>query len=90
MRRAARIDENQPEIVEALRAIEGVTVEVNHDDLLVGYAGNTYWYEIKVGPKSEIKKSQYKLLDEWTGHYKIVWSLQMILNDMGIKNEHNG
>jgi len=35
--------------------------------------------------KGAIKPSQNKLLAEWTGHYQIVWSLDMILDDIGIE-----
>jgi len=93
-RRAAKIDINQPQIVKGLRSIPGVTVELNHDDLLVGYQGVTRWYEIKselaVSRKtgkvleSGIKPSQKKLRAEWKGHYKIVASINEILKDMGI------
>lgn len=83
-RRAARVDTNQGELVKALRRIPSVTVELGHDDILVGYQGKTYWYEIKTGPKAEVKESQKKLLAEWKGHYKIVWTIDMILKDMGI------
>lgn len=90
----AKIDNNQKEIVEALRKIPGVSVEVNHDDILVGCAEVTRWYEIKdpsvvnlktgkVQP-SAIKPSQKKLLETFTGHYKIVWELDQILKDIGI------
>ena len=82
--RANRIDQNQPEIVKALRKIPGVTVELGMDDILVGYQGKTYWYEIKVGEKSAVKPSQVKLLENWKGHYKIVWNLEMILEDIGM------
>lgn len=94
-RQAARIDANQPDIVKALRDIAGVSVYLDVDDILVGYHGKSYWYEIKdpekvfnkdmTFKKGAIKPSQEKLLAEWTGHYKIVWSLDMILEDMGIK-----
>ena len=83
-RQAAKIDANQPEIVKALRKIPGVTVELGMDDILVGYQGVTYWYEIKVSEKSVVKPSQVKLLEEWKGHYKIVWNLEMILEDIGM------
>jgi hypothetical protein len=93
-RRAAKIDSNQPEIVKALRAINGVTVQLSMDDILVGYKGVSYWYEIKepetvsnvtgqVRP-SAIKDSQHKLIAEWKGHYKIVWNIDQILKDIGI------
>ncbi len=84
-RYAARIDANQPEIVKQLREL-GYSVELNHDDILVGIDGVTYWYEIKTSAKAQVKPSQIKLLDNWQGHYKIVWSLEMILADIK-KNE---
>lgn len=83
-RQAAKIDANQPSIVKALRKIPGVTVELGMDDILVGYQGKTYWYEIKVSEKAKVKPSQEKLLAEWKGHYKIVWSIEMILEDIGM------
>lgn len=93
-RRAAKIDSNQPMIVEKLRGIPGVSVEVNHDDILVGYLGRTYWYELKSPDKrssktgkileSAKKDSQKKLERGWKGHYLIVSSLDEILKDIGI------
>jgi hypothetical protein len=82
-RRAARIDTNQPQIVKELRA-RGLSVELDHDDILVGHNGITYWYEIKTSEKAVVKESQKKILAEYKGHYKIVWSTEMILEDMGI------
>ena len=83
-RRVKRTDLNQPAIVKALRDISGVTVQLDVDDILVGYKGRTYWFEIKESPKANIQPSQIDLAENWKGHYKIVWSLDMILADMGI------
>ena len=93
-RRAARVDNNQKYIVDQLRSIPGVTVEVNHDDILVGYKGRTYWFEIK-NPEvanangrvfeSKIKDDQKRIRRTWTGHYKIVSTLEEILKEIGIK-----
>ena len=92
-RRAAKVDANQPGIVQALRKIPGVTVEVGHDDILVGHNGRTYWFELKpesaVGADGEVlaskvKGTQRELEKTWQGHYRIVWSLDQILADMGI------
>jgi len=93
-RRAAKIDSNQPEIVEALRKINGVTVELNHDDILVGYNDFTYWFEIKTPEsvskitglilESAKKESQMKLEREWRGHYRIVSNIDEILSDIGL------
>ena len=93
-RRADKIDENQPEIVDTLRSVPGVTVQVGMDDILVGYKGRNYWYEIKtpdcVSRKtgtildSAKKDSQIKLEKEWKGQYRIVWNVNQILMDLGI------
>jgi|GEM_PF-5567154 len=56
MRRSARIDRNQPEIVEALRKL-GASVQPLHTahdgipDLLVGYQGRNFLLEVKDGTK---------------------------------------
>ena len=93
-RRKDKIDSNQHSIVEALRKIPGVTVEVGKDDVLVGRAGVTYWFEIKTPDQIKkdgsfkagaIKESQEKLLETWCGHYRIVWSLEQILWDINIR-----
>jgi len=92
----SKIDTNQQAIVKALRRIPGVTVEVSHDDILCGRNGVTYWFEIKEPEKclskktgklliSALKPSQVELLDKWTGHYSVVWSLDQILKEIGIK-----
>lgn len=93
-RRKDKIDANQPAIVEALRKIAGVSVQVDHDDILVGRQGKTYWFEIKdpekllkqdgTFRKGEIKDSQQDLLDTWTGHYEVVWELDQILRTIGL------
>jgi hypothetical protein len=93
-RKAAKIDSNQPDIVKDLRETPGIEVAVSHDDILVGYKGKTYWFEIKepdcVSKKtgeileSAKKPSQVKLEKEWTGHYKIVTTVDEILEEIGI------
>jgi len=91
-RQAARVDNNQLDIVKSLRKLPGITVEVGHDDILVGYKGKTYWYEIKSPDAanksgvvfcSKIKPDQKRILRDFTGHYKIVISLEEILDDIG-------
>lgn len=91
-RKAAKVDENQPAIVAYLRSMPGVMVEVNHDDILVGFRGRTFWYEIKTPDavskrtglinESEKKDSQKRLEREWTGHYKIVYCITQIIDDL--------
>ena len=54
MRRAAKVDANQAEIVKALRSI-GCSVQHLHSigrgcpDILVGYRGRNFLFELKVG-----------------------------------------
>ena len=79
--RHKKVDANQPQIVKELRAL-GYSVELDHDDILVGHNGRTYWFEIKTGPKAEIKESQKKLLANFKGHYSIAWSTEMIINEL--------
>jgi hypothetical protein len=79
--RHRKVDANQPQIVKELRAL-GYSVELDHDDILLGHNGRTYWFEIKTGPKAVIKESQKKLLAEYKGHYKIVWSTEMIIKEL--------
>jgi hypothetical protein len=90
-RQAARVDENQSEIVKQLRQL-GFTVQTGMDDILVGARGKTYWFEIKDPDKAvkksggfkagAIKDSQIKLAAEWKGHYAIVHSLEQILEQI--------
>lgn len=90
-RQAARIDENQNQIVSVLRAY-GFSVQVGMDDLLVGFNGRSYWFEIKDPSKTKkkngdykagaVKPSQQKLLHEWRGHYSICCSAEEILEEI--------
>jgi hypothetical protein len=68
MRRAARVDANQAQIVSALRAaganvwILGLPV-----DLLVGYKGWTILMEVKDGPKKRLTALQRDFFENWPG-----------------------
>ena len=62
-RYAARVDENQPDIVKRLRALPGCSVTSlaklgrGGPDLLVGYAGENYLFEI-LNPESRYGRSK--------------------------------
>ena len=68
MRRAARVDSNQAQIVSVLRAagayvwIIGLPV-----DLLVGYKGYTVLMEIKDGPRKRLTALQEAFFAKWDG-----------------------
>jgi len=68
IRRAARVDANQAQIVSALRAagayvwIIGLPV-----DLLVGYKGHSFLVEVKNGPRKRLTALQEDFFANWTG-----------------------
>ena len=68
MRRAARVDANQIQIVSALRGagayvwIIGLPV-----DLLVGYKNHTFLVEIKTDSKRLLTKLQADFFENWSG-----------------------
>jgi len=68
MRYAARVDENQSIIVDALRKagayvwIIGLPV-----DLLVGYKNHTWLMELKTNEKKKLTKLQVDFFEHWKG-----------------------
>lgn len=68
MRYAARVDKNQSEIVNALRAAGAYVWVIGLPvDILVGYNNHTYLVEIKDGPKKRLTKLQQDFFENWTG-----------------------
>ena len=97
MRYAKKIDANQHEIVKALRA-RHISVAPEHDDILVGYRGKTWWFELKDEKKLFLKdgvtfragsvtEGQSRLRSVWRGHYAIVWKVEQILETIGYAGE---
>ncbi len=94
MRRAARTDRNQTEIVSALREV-GCSVAVTSavvngfPDLCVSYAGNTLLMEIKDGskPKSarELTEDQVKFHLGWRGRIVLVTCVDEALKAVGAR-----
>ena len=88
MKRAARIDANQNEIVSQLRQL-GYEVLIisqlkNCFDILVGANGKNYAFEIKDGtrPPSQRKLTpgEIKFHNEWKGQINIVFDIHDCLN----------
>ena len=91
-RRAKKTDKNQQGIVGYLRGLPGVSVELDHDDILVGYRMQNYWFEIKnpeemnkAGKpyKGRIQKNQERIQRTWPGQYNIVTTVDEILDIIG-------
>jgi len=78
-----RADDNQKEIVDALRDI-GVSVLVlsqvggNCPDLLISWHGENYLIEVKA-PKGKLSPGQKKFFDTWRGKVFIVRSVDEAL-----------
>ena len=92
-RYANKVDANQKQIVKELRKIPGVSVKPGHDDILVGFRGRTFWFEVK-NPntlkkdgsfyKGRVKEGQTKLQNEFNGHYSIVTTSKEIMQEIGV------
>jgi hypothetical protein len=92
VRRAARVDGNQAEIVEALRGIPDLSVLVLSDvgdgcpDISVGYRGANFYFEIKdpSQPKHrhELTEDQQRFHAEWKGQVQKVFSLKEIITTL--------
>ena len=92
MRRNARIDENQPQIVKELRKIPGFSVAITsnlgdgYPDISVGFLGITGLYEIKDPAKppsaQKLTDKEQTFHDTWFGHVKTVRTTAEIVVDM--------
>jgi hypothetical protein len=74
MRRAAKIDDNQPAIVKALKDV-GVSVEYIKKpvDLLICHLGETALMEVKNRDgKNQLSKDQVEFIARWPGKIHIV------------------
>jgi hypothetical protein len=88
MRRAAKVDDNQAEIVEALKAV-GCSVQSlaavgdGVPDLLVGLRGKNLLMEIKDGSKPPSRRrltpDQLKFMSRWKGHVCVVINFEEAL-----------
>ncbi len=93
MRRAAKVDRNQPEIVGALRAV-GASVEPLHavgkgcPDLLVGFRGVNHLLEVKDGslPPSarKLTEAQQQWHPSWRGNVVVVKSVDEAMKAIGV------
>jgi hypothetical protein len=93
MRTAAKIDRNQPEIVEALRRA-GCSVQILSAvgkgcvDLLVGKGGINYCLEVKDGDlppsRKQLTSDEQKWRDDWQGQAAVVESIEEALAAVGM------
>lgn len=96
MRRAAKVDRNQSEIVKALRKA-GASVQPLHavgqgcPDILVGFRGQCFAIEIKDGKLApsdrKLTTPQKEWHDAWRGQVAVVLSAEDALRVIGVQNE---
>jgi hypothetical protein len=96
MRRAARIDANQPEIVAALRGV-GAAVQPLHTvgkgcpDLLVSHRMTNYLIEVKDGSKPpsarKLTQDQFDWHDAWRAPVHIVETVADALRVIGMEHK---
>jgi hypothetical protein len=68
MRRAARVDANQEQIVSALRAAGAMVWIIGLPvDLLVGFKNHTFLVEIKTDSKKRLTGLQANFFENWSG-----------------------
>ena len=78
--RAQRVDANQRQVMQALRAIGADVLFIGHPvDLLVGYRGENWLLEVKDGSKPpsarRLTKAQAPFVDTWRGRVAVVKSV---------------
>jgi hypothetical protein len=90
-RLASKVDDNHKDIVEGLRKNEGISVKSvatikGFADILVGYKGKNFLYEIKDPSKSKssrrLTKLEKEFSEKWCGGYKVVFTIEDILKDI--------
>lgn len=82
MRRASKVDGNQPSIIKALRKI-GASVEFIGQplDLLVSFRGRTFLMECKDrNGKGQLTKGQIKFIERWPGELHVVFDVNEALH----------
>lgn len=89
MRRAAKVDMNQPAIVDAFRSMGASVLPLHRvgegcPDLLIGWRGADFLVEVKNG--SKLTEPQVKFHAEWRGRpVSIANSVDDVLRIMGAK-----
>jgi Holliday junction resolvase len=85
--RAARVDQNQSSIVQALREA-GATVQLLHKvgqgcpDIVAGYMKRNYMLEVKL-PDTDLNELQVKWHRNWFGQVAVVRSAEEALIAIG-------
>ena len=82
--RARRKDNAQKQIEQALDRFgisycDTSALGRGFPDLVVGYRGVNFLFEVKNNEKSQLTPDQQKMQEEWGGQYLVVWEIAQIL-----------
>ena len=89
--RARRTDVNHAAIRSALRDIPGVTVAdtsgagMGFPDLVVGYLGRNFLFEIKADHKKRLTPRQVDFFDTWAGDVRVITCIDDALDAMRVR-----
>ena len=77
---AKRVDQNQAEIVAALRSFGASVCDIHSvgrgcPDIIVSYGGATYLFEIK-SPDGKLTPDEIKFHNEWRGVIHIIYCVE--------------
>ena len=75
-------DANEPEIVDALRAVGASVLLIDDIDLVVGFRGVNYLLEVKTAT-GKLNKKQEKFFRGWLGQVNIVRTVEQALGLIG-------
>lgn len=87
--RGKRKDVNQAQLERALEQLgiafaDTSALGFGFPDLVVGYQGVNYLYEVKQTTKSKLTEKEQVFQARWGGHYKVITQLEDILEDLGL------
>ena len=87
----AKVDANQAEIVEALRAVGASVVVLSRvgqgcADLSAGFRGSNYFLEVKTD-SGKLTPAELEFQQLWRGHYAIVRTPEEALQAIGVLDD---
>jgi len=88
VRRAAKVDDNQKDIVRALRAMGASVCSLSAvgqgcPDLLVGYRHKNYLFEVKnKGGLDKTTPAQDRWLEGWNGQWHLIYDAEEAISVM--------
>lgn len=91
-----RVDANQKQIINSLRMIPSISVFPTHmvgkgfPDIVVGYKGKNYLFEIKDDAKTKsqtkLTQAEEKFHSAWSGQVDTIKTIEQILSILKIKH----